>query len=863
MMDNPDNADNDTSDHEINESQHSSLLAAVSQLDVKQRVKPPSRKESSHQISEFHLVKKGSDKNVIKISNLTKVLGQRGSHAVIGKQLRSLHQRAKTLPRPLEKPVAAKTMDEHRNNPREDNIKMDLREVGYDGKDWINLAQNRDQWRAYIQRSVAFKNVKADLGRWNAVVYSNRAADQLSFPLKQGTINFETTSDCVVRWKSQKRTPLEAQMDEILNSSPAAQEDRKKDEEFLLNLEEMRERRREMAKLRAQQSYMASKASRQNKIKSKKYHRILRRERIKQQLKDFEMLQKTDPEAALKQLEQLERTRAEERVSLRHRSTGQWARNKAVRAKYDKESRQELAQQLAVSRDLTQKVQTANSSDDEDDEEPNEKVMQSNNDNPWIAPKMTSEVEEFVTSYRKFWEEQNSKSSKEIINAKSTVNNDERNEMEEKVSANGDSVNGVEKEIVESDFEEVVNESNVGDSDNKEYVSNSLRKRKRHKSGTNNTEPLKSEEKWFSELKEISHIKDSNSHKPKHTESSVSVIATSNSWIVTPIKENPKKSEGAKKRKNDKICKTSGTKEFEVNELFDDMEEKLKEKVGRKLKKLRSDLKIKDTKNVDYIDSESDHEGPSLEMKQVNVRPDLDEELIEQPYRGLENNAPSENDINLNMKIAQARSTGQEEQISSTNIDPNKFIEVKTTHLQTELPNIITEGDEAIDDSDEDGREERQMTISEAFAEDDVIAEFRKEKEEIEEKSQPQNVDLSLPGWGEWGGKNLQVSKRKKRRFIIKFPKVAPRKDANKGSVIINEEKNDKVKVHQVNELPFPFTSVKDFEASIRAPIGNTWIPETAHRRLTKPSVVTKLGSVIQPMDEESLVNKKKIKEIK
>ncbi|KAJ4448732.1 hypothetical protein ANN_00123 [Periplaneta americana] len=27
----------------------------------------------------------------------------------------------------------------------EDNIKMDLREVGYDDRDWINLAQDRDQ----------------------------------------------------------------------------------------------------------------------------------------------------------------------------------------------------------------------------------------------------------------------------------------------------------------------------------------------------------------------------------------------------------------------------------------------------------------------------------------------------------------------------------------------------------------------------------------------------------------------------------------------------------------------------------------------------------------------------------------------
>jgi len=58
--------------------------------------------------------------------------------------------------------------------------------------------------------------------------------------------------------------------------------------------------------------------------------------------------------------------------------------------------------------------------------------------------------------------------------------------------------------------------------------------------------------------------------------------------------------------------------------------------------------------------------------------------------------------------------------------------------------------------------------------------------------------------------------------------------------------------------LPFPFTSVKDFEASIRAPIGNTWIPETAHRTLVKPPLVTKLGTIITPMDEDMLVNKKK-----
>jgi hypothetical protein len=31
-----------------------------------------------------------------------------------------------------------------------DNIKMDLREIGWHGMDWIELAQNRDWWRALL-----------------------------------------------------------------------------------------------------------------------------------------------------------------------------------------------------------------------------------------------------------------------------------------------------------------------------------------------------------------------------------------------------------------------------------------------------------------------------------------------------------------------------------------------------------------------------------------------------------------------------------------------------------------------------------------------------------------------------------------
>jgi hypothetical protein len=42
--------------------------------------------------------------------------------------------------RPLERP-------RHR---WEDNIKMDLREIGINGMNWIQLAQDRVQWRAFV-----------------------------------------------------------------------------------------------------------------------------------------------------------------------------------------------------------------------------------------------------------------------------------------------------------------------------------------------------------------------------------------------------------------------------------------------------------------------------------------------------------------------------------------------------------------------------------------------------------------------------------------------------------------------------------------------------------------------------------------
>ena len=49
----------------------------------------------------------------------------------------------------------------------------------------------------------------------------------------------------------------------------------------------------------------------------------------------------------------------------------------------------------------------------------------------------------------------------------------------------------------------------------------------------------------------------------------------------------------------------------------------------------------------------------------------------------------------------------------------------------------------------------------------------------------------------------------------MKAPVAPKRRDENNKILIINTEKDEKIRTHQVSHIPFPFTSVSDYEVNL------------------------------------------------
>ncbi|KAH3726085.1 U3 small nucleolar RNA-associated protein 14 homolog A-like [Dreissena polymorpha] len=704
---------------------HNQLLDAISALDGKKKNSLSQRTViNSGKISEFQFSSVADAVTKVKLHELVGSLKETTEHGTLKQQLSVIQKHKQTVSTPLPKHEKAK-----------------------------------------ISRTTAYEATTHDLSKWEPTVKENRKAEQLQFPLHKQDFSVVTTDQLVQRF--QPRTPLEMAVAALLHGSENVVQDNSKELTLAeqralaaMDIQKAKERRMELMKHRALLSYKELKAKRQKKIKSKRFHRILKKEKLKDEKRLLETLQKEDPESFLEKITQWEKDRVQERMSLRHRGGTKFAKRQMIYAKFDEKARQEVQDMLQKSREITQKLAATESSDEESDSgdlEPQQAGGSAFVDsrNPWMSrPNVLIKLKQGIGHL----EENNAENVGHSLIVDDVMDN--------KNDDKGMSIIGGN---TSTDLQHQKNDDSDDDSDNAiDGIFDKLKESKEPET------EVKTNRKQI-RLKQVRKRK--KSHKSDEKLAAEAVVKTSESG----------KSEEGMVDSDDSLCEEPSKKRS-----LEDMDALINEALGQSTNE------------------------PAPKKKQRKRH---------------------------KTKHFQSGNHQQSKPKADTNIDPKKLFTVDVNLRQSSSkPDVV------VNEEDDD----QLVNIAEAFASDDVIEEFAAEKSDAVRSGQPQDICLALPGWGDWGGAGLSISKRKKKRFTIKAP-VVQRKDQFLGHVIINEKKNDALKKHQVETIPFPYCNTDQFEKSIRAPIGRTWNPAGVFKQLVKPKVVTHLGKIITPMDQSAI----------
>ncbi|CAF1054400.1 unnamed protein product [Brachionus calyciflorus] len=319
------------------------------------------------------------------------------------------------------------------------------------------------------QRLAAYTDEKKEVSKWDPVIKRNRMSEQLVFPLKQPDYSLQTASSFTKTWKAE--TEMEKQISELLETS----ENNLKDQKLLtqaemkalqsMSLEEMKQKRSEFLKLKALQMYQEAKFKRLKNIKSKRYRKILKKQREKEEKKQMEALEKSDPAQFKEVVKQMEKDRMKERMSLKHKNTSKWAKQQAQFAKYNDKAREQVQEQLEISKNLTKKLSQFEVKESSDEEQETNKKETVNltlqtatlDNNPWM--KMMSGVTGTQTEENKDSNKNEYSQPKAFIDKKNKNNIDEEEELESEIESEDDlpekeNLKDVSNVLIESDLDE-------------------------------------------------------------------------------------------------------------------------------------------------------------------------------------------------------------------------------------------------------------------------------------------------------------------------------------------------------------------------------------------------------------------------
>ncbi|KAL3929544.1 MAG: hypothetical protein SGBAC_012162 [Bacillariaceae sp.] len=213
------------------------------------------------------------------------------------------------------------------------------------------------------QRNVAYTEQVKNLSSWTEVIQENRQAETLDFKPKT---RVEATKDSLAT-VFEPKSEFENDLQNALEQAGQEDEDAilRKEESALqddlgsnrLSIDEYKKRRSQLAQIRALMFYHEQKRHHIKKIKSKKYRRIRKNQRQRQQDSMLEAAMQEDKNLASEMKQKEEVSRIQERMTLAHKNTSKWAKRLLKRGKnVDVETRKALSAQLKRGDDLRRKI---------------------------------------------------------------------------------------------------------------------------------------------------------------------------------------------------------------------------------------------------------------------------------------------------------------------------------------------------------------------------------------------------------------------------------------------------------------------------------------------------------------------------
>ncbi|KAJ2723401.1 hypothetical protein GGI07_002676 [Coemansia sp. Benny D115] len=666
-----------------------------------------------------------------------------------------------------------------------------------------------------VDRKVAYSKTKKSLNEWQPAVDAQRAAEHVVFQDEKARFNLTTAGIVSSAANGQDKSSMESQIASILAESGMSEEQQRQYEELELkevSAEEIRKRQKELRMMRELMFRSEQKAKRLAKIKSKAYRRILKKDKARAQDKALEKIREDDPEVYAMLMEKRAQDRAEERITLRHKNTSKWSREMASRSHGDADRQQAIRDQLEQHEALKRKIHDVGSDEELSDVENGRQGANNYDDSDSDANDGTFE------------------------------------------DLRGRALRNIEAEMDQEDNDAIADDAPHKALFSMKFMQNAAQRRREEAQRDaqmmrDEFESLQADVDEDGNALSISRAKKGGK---KDTASSSDMAPGRMSF-----------GGGLKKRGND--AQQQQQQDGEVDGDDADSSTTLSKRV-----------RLNEAGQVSQVASGTGHRVRLAEPMTVSAASKNGEasDAASNPWLSEEAGASS----------GQRRS-GKMNQISKDSSKADKL----SAHLRAKRSDMVVEagGPEesvildvtktlplerpaAADDVDSDPEEQdgirlqsirgkkkktnpnafaQRDLVEQAFAEDDIVdAEFAAEKAQIMEEDAPKTEDLTLPGWGSWGGTGLKAKKGKVVKKIPGGVEKNKRTDSKLGKVIIDQRTLKSSYKYCSSNVPFPFYTPEQYEETLQVPLGKDWNTTKSHSKMIKPRILTKAGQIIAPM---------------